>query len=84
MTRFYTGVNGANSFCYQIVRITKNGFIDKRFKPLYCFATDDFSTVGEFHHWGSGEVVRVYKKPFKTVYGVSDRSNPIAIWEESK
>ena len=83
MTRFYSGVNGSNSFCYVIHRINKKGTIDKRFKPLYCYADDDFSSATEFHHWGSGEKVKVFKKPFKTVFGVSDRSNPVAIWEEA-
>ncbi len=83
LTRFYTGVNGSNSFCYQVVRINKKGDIDKRFKPLFAFGTDDFSSITGFHHWGNGELVKVYKKPFKTVFGVADKSNPVAIWNES-
>jgi len=50
MTRFYAGIRNENSFCYIIHRITKKNTIDKRFKYLYCFSTDDYTTVKEFNH----------------------------------
>lgn len=80
LTRYYTGVNGSNSFCYQINRITKSGTEDKRFKTLYSFGTDDFSSVKQFSNSRTGEVVRVFKKPFKSVFGVKDKSNPEKVW----
>jgi hypothetical protein len=83
LTRVYTGVKGSNSFCYQINRINKKGDIDKRFKPLFAFGTDDFSSVSEFHHSGSGESVRVFKSPFKTVYGVKDKVDTVKIWAKA-
>ena len=48
ITRFYAGINGNNTFCYNVSRINMKGEIDKRFKPLYAFGTDDFSTVKSF------------------------------------
>ena len=64
LTRFYTGVKQSNSFCYQITRITKTGSVDKKFKPLYSYGTDDFTSVKEFQHSGTGDKVKVFKKPF--------------------
>lgn len=85
LTRFHVGISSnVNQFCYQIVRITKSGQVDKRFKPLYSFGTDDFDTVKEFKHSGTGEVVKVFKKPFKSVFGVSDKNNAEKIWNKIK
>jgi hypothetical protein len=84
LTRFYTGVKNSNSFCYQITRITKNGTIDKRFKPLYAYGTDEFESVKEFQHSGNGDPVKVFKKPFKSVFGVKDKNNPTNIWKSIK
>jgi len=81
LTRIYTGVNGSNSFCYLINRITKQGSVDKRYKTLFSYGTDDFDSVSEFLHSGTGEVVRVFKKPFKSVFGVRDKNNPALVWE---
>ena len=82
LTRIYTGVNGSNSFCYLINRINKQGNVDKRFKPLFSYGTEDFDSVSEFQHSGTGEVVKVFKKPFKSVFGVKDKNNPIVVWEK--
>jgi hypothetical protein len=80
LTRFYTGVKGSNNFCYQIAKINKKGTLDKKFKPLYSFGTDDFSSISDFQHSGNGEKVKVFKKPFKSVFGVKDKSNPERVW----
>ena len=54
MTRFHAGKSSdVNSFCYQITRITKQGTVDKKFKPLFAYGTDDFDSVKEFKHSGS-------------------------------
>lgn len=82
LTRFYTGVKESNSFCYQICKITKSGKVDKKFKPLYAFGTDDFSSVKSFLHSGNGQEVRVFKKPFKSVFGISDKNDPIKVWNK--
>jgi hypothetical protein len=82
LTRYYTGVKGSNSFCYQINRITKQGSVDKRFKPLFAYGTDDFEGVSQFHHSGTGEEVRVFKKPFKSVFGVKEKNNPMSVWRK--
>jgi hypothetical protein len=81
LTRIYTGVNGSNSFCYQINHITKQSRLDKRFKTLFSYGTDDFDSVLQFYHSGTGEEVRVFKKPFKSIFGVKDKMNPVAVWE---
>lgn len=83
LTRIYTGVNGSNSFCYLINRITKQGTIDKRYKTLFSYGTDDFDSVSQFCHSGTGEEVKVFKKPFKSVFGVKDKSNPVRVWTNS-
>jgi hypothetical protein len=83
LTRFYTGVKDSNLFCYQITRITKNGSIDKRFKPLYAYGTDEFDSVKEFQHSGTGEKVKVFRKPFKSVFGVREKNNPSTIWKST-
>lgn len=83
LTRFYTGVKNSNSFCYQITRITKNGTVDRKHKPLYAYGTDDFDSVKEFHHSGTGEKVRVFKKPFKSVFGVSEKNDPMIVWRKA-
>jgi hypothetical protein len=80
LTRIYTGVNGSNSFCYQINRINKKGEVDKKFKTLYSFGTDDISSVGSFHKSSTGEFVKVAKSPFKSVFGVEQKSNPVSVW----
>ena len=84
LTRFYTGVKQSNSFCYQITRITKTGSIDKKFKPLYAYGTDDFTTVKDFQHSSTGDKVKVFKKPFKSVFGVKEKNDPITIWNSLK
>lgn len=85
ITRFHAGISkDVNQFCYQINRITKQGTVDKRFKPLYAFGTDDFDTVKEFKHSGNGEVIKVFKKPFKSVFGVEEKNNPEKIWKKTK
>jgi hypothetical protein len=84
ITRFYTGVKESNLFCYQITRINKLGLVDKRFKPLYAYGTDDFDGVKNFLHSGTGEPVKVAKKPFKSVFGVKEKNNPITIWNSLK
>ena len=81
MTRLYVGVNGSSNFCYQISRITKSGKEDKRYKTLYAFGTDDFSSVKEFSNSRTGEKVRVFKKPFKSVFGVKEKNIPSDIWK---
>ncbi len=48
ITRFYAGIKGNNTFCYTVSRINKKGELDKKFKPLYAFGTDDFSSVKTF------------------------------------
>lgn len=84
MTRFYAGVNKSNSFCYMIHRITKKGKIDKRYKFLYCFGTDDYSKVKEFHNANTGEVIRTYKSAFKGVFKVKDKSDVLTVWKRSQ
>jgi hypothetical protein len=75
ITRFYAGINGNNTFCYTVSRINKKGELDKRFKPLYAFGTDEFSSVKTFMKQTTGEQVRVVKKPFKVVFGIEDKAN---------
>lgn len=84
LTRFYTGVKESNSFCYQITRITKQGTIDKKFKPLYAYGTDEFDSVKEFQHSGNGEKVKVFKKPFKSIFGVKEKNDPKVVWNSIK
>ena len=84
LTRFYTGVKQSNSFCYQITRITKAGSVDKRFKPLYAYGTDDFDSVKSFQHSSTGESVKVFKKPFKSVFGVKEKNDPTIVWKSIK
>ena len=60
MTRFYTGIKESNSFCYLINRINKKGEIDKRFKSLYSYGTDDFKSIKEFSNSKTGITVRVF------------------------
>lgn len=83
ITRFYTGIKGTNSFCYMVTRINKNNTIDKRFKPLYAFGTDEFSSVKQFLNQRTGEPVRIVKKPFKVVFGVDDKSCPLKAWNKT-
>jgi hypothetical protein len=84
LTRFYKGVKQSNSFCYQITRITKVGSVDKRFKPLYAYGTDDFDSVKSFQHSSTGEPVKVFKKPFKSVFGVKEKNDPTIVWKSIK
>ena len=84
LTRFYTGIRKENSFCYLIHRITKKNTIDKRFKHLYAYGTDDYGSVTEFHHAQSGEVVRVFKSSFKSVFKITDKLNVLEIWNSSQ
>ena len=81
LTRFYTGIKGENSFCYLIHRITKKNTIDKKFKYLYAYGDDDYGSVTEFHHAQSGEVVRVFKSSFKSVFKIIDKLNVVDIWK---
>lgn len=81
LTRIYTGVNGSNSFCYQINRITKSGLVDKKFKTLFSYGTDDFDSVSNFYHSSTGEEIKVFKKPFKSVFGIKEKINPVTVWE---
>lgn len=84
ITRFHSGIKKElNSFCYQVNRITKKGTVDKKFKTLYAFGTDDFNSVKEFKHSGTGEIVKVFKKPFKSVFGV-EKNNIESIWKNIK
>jgi len=83
LTRFYTGVKDSNTFCYKIERITKSGTVDKRFKSLFAFGTDDFSSVKEFKHSLTGQPVRVFKKPFKSVFGVKTVDSE-TVWRSKK
>lgn len=80
LTRFYTGVKDSNSFCYQITKITQVGTLDKKFKPLYAFGTDDFDSVKSFSHSGNGRLVKVFRKPFKSVFGVEKKNDPVSVW----
>jgi hypothetical protein len=84
LTRFYTGVKESNSFCYQIAKITKTGTLDKKFKPLYAFGTDDFDSVKTFSHSSTGEPVKVFKKPFKSVFGVKEKNDAKSVWNSIK
>jgi hypothetical protein len=85
MTRFHSGISSnINQFCYQITRINKQGTVDKKFKPLFAYGTDEFESVKEFKHSGNGEVVKVYKKPFKSIFGVDEKNNPEKIWKRVK
>ena len=84
LTRFYAGVKGDPSFCYLIHRITKKNTIDKRFKHLYAYGTDDYSSITEFHHAQTGEPVRVFKSSFKSVFKITDKLNVLEIWNSSQ
>ncbi len=84
LTRFYTGVKGDPSFCYLIHRITKKNTIDKRFKHLYAYGSDDYGSVTEFHHAQTGEVVRVFKSSFKSVFKITDKLDVLEIWNTSQ
>ena len=81
MTRFYAGIRNENSFCYIIHRITKKNTIDKKFKYLYCFSDDDYTTVKEFNHSLTGEPYRIYKSSFKGVFKLKDKLQPLLIWD---
>lgn len=81
MTRFYTGVKESNSFCYIVQRINKKGETDKRFKPLFAYGTDDFKSVNEFKNSLTGKPIKVFKTPFKSVFEVKEKNNPIEIWK---
>jgi len=84
LTRFNAGIKDSNSFCYQITRITKTGSVDKRFKTLYAFGTDDFDSVKTFSHSSTGEPVKVFKKPFKSVFGVKEKNDAKSVWNSIK
>jgi hypothetical protein len=84
ITRFYAGINGNNTFCYTVSRINKKGELDKKFKPLYAFGTDEFSSVKTFMKQTTGEPVRVVKKPFKVVFGIEDKANVKEVWNKVK
>ena len=85
MTRFHSGVSSdINQFCYQIIRITKQGTVDKKFKPLFAYGTDEFESIKEFKHSGNGDIVKVYKKPFKSIFGVDEKNNPEKVWKKIK
>ena len=84
LTRYYTGIRGENSFCYLIYRITKKGTVDKRFKHLYAYGDDNYGSITEFHHAQSGEVVRVFRSSFKSVFKIKDKLNIVEIWNSSQ
>ena len=84
LTRFYTGVKGEPSFCYLNHRITKKNTIDKRFKYLFAYGDDNYGSVTEFHHAQSGEVVRVFKSSFKSVFKIKDKLDVLEIWNTSQ
>jgi len=79
LTRFYSGVAGQNVWCYQIHRVTKLGQIDRKWKPLYAFGSDDFSAVGEFKHSTTGQIVKVPKSQFRAVSGVVNKKDVLEI-----
>ena len=83
MTRFYVGIRNENTFCYVIHRITKKNTIDKKFKYLYCFSDDDYTTVKEFNHSLTGEPYRIYKSSFKGVFKLKDKLQPLLIWDNN-
>jgi len=84
LTRFYAGVGDSGQFCYQVTRINKKGEVDKKFKQLYAFGTDDFQSVKEFQHSSTGQTVKVFKKPFKSVFGVKEKNDPTKVWKSIK
>jgi hypothetical protein len=84
MTRFYTGVKESNSFCYVVNRINKKDEIDKRFKSLYSYGTDDYKSVKEFSNSRTGEKTKVFKSPFKSVFKVEQKNNPVEVWKSTK
>ena len=84
LNRFYAGVGDAPNFCYQVTRINKSGEVDKKFKPLYAFGTDDFSSIKEFQHSSTGQAVKVFKKPFKSVFGIKEKNDPKQVWKGIK
>lgn len=80
MTRFYAGVNGSNVFCYEVSRINKKGLKDKKFSTLFAFGEDDFSSIKDFSSSRTGEKVKVFKSPFKSVFGLKEKANPEVVW----
>lgn len=84
MIRVYSGVNGSNIFCYLIYRINKKNSIDKRFKYLYSFGTDDYGSVNEFKHSQTGEKTRVFKSSFKGVFGIENKTDVMSIWNSNQ
>lgn len=81
--RWYAGIDGANSFCYTINKITKKETIDKRFKYLFVFGTDDVDSIGEFKRAQTGEIAKVFKTAFRSVFGLAngDKCDALAIWK---
>ena len=79
LTRFYTGVKESNSFCYIVQRINKKGELDKRYKSLYAYGTDDFKSVSQFSHSLSGKPVKVFKTSFKSAFGLK-AAKAVDIW----
>ena len=84
MTRFYTGIQGENSFCYLIHRITKKNTIDKRFKHLYSYGDDNYGSITEFHHASTGDPVRVFKSSFKSIFKIKDKLDILEIWNSAQ
>ena len=84
MTRFYTGVKESNSFCYIVQRINKKGETDKRFKSLFAYGSDDFKSVNDFKNSLTGQTSKVFKTPFKSVFKVKEKNNPIEIWKSTQ
>jgi hypothetical protein len=37
--------------------------------------------VKEFKHSLTGEKVKVFRKPFKSVFGVKEKNNPVVVWK---
>lgn len=83
LRRFYTGVNGSNSFCYRIERITKKGLLDKRFKSLFAYGADDFKTIKNFKHTLNGKAIKVFKTSFVSVFKIKNKSS-VDIWDFHK
>lgn len=83
LIRIYCGIENNNSYCYIIQRINKKNKIDKRFKYLYCFGTDDYSTIKEFKSSITGDKVRIFKSSLKTVFGLKDKTDVISIWNKT-
>ena len=66
-----------------IYKITKKNTIDKRFKSLFAYGTDEFSSVSNFSNTRTGKPTRVFKTTFKSVFGTANSVDPIEVWNKS-